>query len=176
MEKTKIDTDGEHAGKLPTDDQDETNSTILQGFEWYCPRDQKHWQRLKKAVPALAALGITSLWIPPATKESSPYGNGYGIYDLWDLGEFNQKDSVATKWGTKADLVDLAEYADAHGIAILFDAVLNHKAAADYTEEVLACKVDPEGKDRRRARPWDVLWLTSSLPRSNNRHRRPTIY
>jgi alpha-amylase len=125
--------------------QDEKNCTMLQGFEWYCPGDQKHWQRLKNVVPTLAALGITSIWIPPATKELSQYGNGYGIYDLWDLGKFDQKGSVATKWGPKGELVDLAECASAHGIAILFDFVLNHKAGADYTEMVIACKVDTEG-------------------------------
>lgn len=35
---------------------------------------------------------------PAPTKADSPDGNGYGIYDLFDLGEFDQKGSVATKW------------------------------------------------------------------------------
>lgn len=29
---------------------------------------------------------------------------GYGAYDLYDLGEFNQKGTVRTKYGTKAQL------------------------------------------------------------------------
>jgi hypothetical protein len=28
------------------------------------------------------------------------HGNGYDIYDLYDLGEFDQKGAVPTKWGT----------------------------------------------------------------------------
>ena len=39
------------------------------------------------------------------TKADSPDGNGYGIYDLFDLGEFDQKGSVATKWS--AHLLDI---------------------------------------------------------------------
>lgn len=63
-------------------------------------------------------MGITALWIPRTsepdvcitrytlntapTKADAPNGNGYGIYDLFDLGEFEQKGSVATKWSVPA--------------------------------------------------------------------------
>lgn len=127
------------------DQKPANNHTLFQGFEWYCPADRKHWKRLAEAVPALAGLGISSIWIPPATKSFHQDGNGYDAYDLYDLGEFNQKGATSTKWGTKQELVDLATYADEHGIAILFDAVLNHKAGADYAENVKAVKVDPKG-------------------------------
>lgn len=120
------------------------NPTMFQGFEWYAPADYKHWQRLESILPSLASLGVTSMWIPPACKASWYTGNGYDIYDLYDLGEFDQKGSRHTKWGTKEELVAMAERAERCGIAILFDAVLNHKAAADHCEEVLAVQVDPK--------------------------------
>jgi hypothetical protein len=162
MNISPTDTVCDGVGNPPVHKQDENNCTMLQGFEWYCPNDQNHWKRLQRAIPSLSALGITSIWIPPATKELSKYGNGYGIYDLWDLGEFNQKGSIATKWGTKTELVDLVECANAHGIAIIFDAVLNHKAGADHTEMVKACKVDPEGNRQKfdTIQREIVLWLT----------------
>ncbi len=122
------------------------NRTLFQGFEWFCPNDNKHWQRLAKAVPTLAKLGITSIWIPPAAKSFRRDGNGYEVYDLYDLGEFDQKSGTSTKWGTKNELVKLTKLADNHGIAMLFDAVLNHKAGADHTEKVTAVKVDPDGE------------------------------
>lgn len=123
------------------------NSTIFQGFEWYIPPDHQHWVRLADAVPSLAALGITSIWIPPATKGTWSASNGYDIYDLYDLGEFPQRARGAkyTKWGLKEELVQLVNTANDHGIGILFDAVLNHKAGADGTENVVAVKVDPKG-------------------------------
>lgn len=122
------------------------NQTMLQGFEWYIPADYKHWCRLERALPSLQALGITSLWIPPACKASWYTGNGYDIYDLYDLGEFEQKGSTHTKWGTKEELRRLVHEANARGIRVLFDAVLNHKAAADHSEIVPAARVDPKGE------------------------------
>lgn len=119
------------------------NQTMFQGFEWYCPADHKHWVRLAQHIPDLAKLGITSMWIPPATKANWSKSNGYDIYDLYDLGEFHQKGAKHTKWGTKSELVDLANTANANGVKLIFDAVLNHKAGADHTEMVRATKVDP---------------------------------
>lgn len=121
------------------------NQTLFQAFEWYLPADAAHWQRLDTALPALQHLGVSRMWLPPACKAGWYTGNGYDVYDLYDLGEFAQKGAVHTKWGTKDELVRLAERARRRGIAVLFDAVLNHRAAADQAEEVLATKVDPDG-------------------------------
>jgi alpha-amylase len=113
------------------------------GFEWYVPDDHQHWKRLRKVLPDLKTTGIDNLWIPPGCKASSPSGNGYDIYDLYDLGEFDAKGSVATKWGTKQELLDLVNMADEIGLGIYWDSVLNHKAAADHTEKCRAVEVDP---------------------------------
>ena len=121
------------------------NKTMFEAFEWYCPVDHKHWRRLRDAVPSLAAIGIDHMWVPPACKAGWHGSNGYDIYDLYDLGEFDQKGTKYTKWGTKEELVDMVDTADAHGIGIYWDTVLNHKAAADYTETCMAVKVDPKG-------------------------------
>lgn len=52
------------------------NQTMLQGFEWYVPANNKHWTRLEAAVPMLAKLGVTTLWIPPACKSFGPESVG----------------------------------------------------------------------------------------------------
>jgi alpha-amylase len=122
-----------------------SNSTVFQGFEWYLPADHKHWVRLACLIPSLAQLGITSMWIPPAAKGASTTTVGYDIYDLWDLGEFDQKGGVATKYGTKEELVHLVDTANKQNIRILFDAVLNHKIGADSTDTAVGIMVNPEG-------------------------------
>ena len=96
-------------------------------------------------MPQLKVLGIDKVWIPPGCKAGWRDSNGYDIYDLYDLGEFDWKGSRATKWGTKEELVEMTKAADDCGIGILWDAVLNHRAAADYTESCQAVKVDPQG-------------------------------
>jgi hypothetical protein len=62
------------------------NSTLLQAFEWNVPADGKHWKRLLGQLEALKHIGVSNIWLPPGCKGSSPEGNGYDIYDLWDLG------------------------------------------------------------------------------------------
>jgi alpha-amylase len=154
----------ENVFMVPDDAPCPVNLTMFQGFEWYIPPDHQHWHRLAGAIPSLAAMGITSMWIPPATKAASSASNGYDIYDLYDLGEFQQKGARHTKWGTKEELVKLVHTASSHGIGILFDAVLNHKTGADHTDTVVAVKVDPEGYAPlvgwKRA---SEAWLTVSL-------------
>lgn len=74
-----------------------------------------------------------------------PCGIGYDIYDLYDLGEFDQKGTIATRWGSKKDLQELVRAAEDVNIGIYWDTVLNQKAGADSTENFMAVRVDPEG-------------------------------
>jgi alpha-amylase len=69
-------------------------------------------------------------------------GNGYDIYDLYDLGEFEQKGAVGTKFGSREELQELMREAGALGVKVIWDAVLNHKAGADRVERCMAVKVD----------------------------------
>src|SRR4051794_18782487 len=75
------------------------NGVMMQFFQWYDPFGGVLWDLLKDNAQKLAAAGFTSIWIPPAYKGSGG-GNdaGYGCYDLFDLGEFDQKNSVRTKY------------------------------------------------------------------------------
>ena len=107
------------------------NKCIFQCFEWHAPADGKHYERLRNSLKEYKRIGINALWLPPACKASSPESNGYDVYDLYDLGEFDQKGSIATKWGSKDELLQIAQRAKELGIDLYFDAVLNHKACAD---------------------------------------------
>src|SRR5665647_2510319 len=79
------------------------NGTMIQYFEWNLPDDGKLWQRLKDDAQHLKEIGITLVWMPPATKGTGTNDVGYGVYDLYDLGEFNQKGAIRTKYGTKEE-------------------------------------------------------------------------
>lgn len=66
------------------------NGTIMQYFDWDSPGDGQHWNRLRAEASALTGKGITAFWLPPAYKGQAGINDvGYGVYDLWDLGEFN---------------------------------------------------------------------------------------
>ncbi|KAL8377324.1 hypothetical protein RB595_008151 [Gaeumannomyces hyphopodioides] len=141
------------------------NMTMMQGFEWYVPADGKHWVRLDKRIPQLKSWGIDNIWVPPGCKGSSNEGNGYDIYDLYDLGEFDQKGSVATKWGTKEELKRLCANAKKNGVGIYWDAVLNHKFAADHKEKCPAAEVDEEDRNKFISDKYEITaWVGFDFP------------
>ncbi|PYI24514.1 alpha-amylase [Aspergillus violaceofuscus CBS 115571] len=136
------------------------NTLLFEGFEWHIPNDNRHWRRLQRALPALHAIGVDSVWLPPGCKAMNPSGNGYDIYDLYDLGEFDQKGCTATKWGSFADLEALMEDAHTLGVGVYWDAVLNHKAGADFPERFEAVKVDSQRRDVEIANPTEISGWT----------------
>lgn len=113
------------------------NGTLMQYFHWYSFDDGTHWQTVKERAKELADAGFTALWLPPAYKGSAgSFDVGYGVYDLFDLGEFDQKGSVRTKYGTREQYLSAIKALQAAGIQVYADAVLNHKDGGDATEIV----------------------------------------
>lgn len=118
------------------------NGTMLQGFSWNLPPDGQHWRRLAQLAPRLAEENFTSVWMPPAYKGAQgPSDVGYGVYDLWDLGEFDQRGSVATKYGTREEYQNAVNALRGAGLNVLADIVLNHRLGADGTQRVMATEV-----------------------------------
>jgi alpha-amylase len=116
-------------------------------------------------VDALKGIGVSNIWLPPGCKAASPEGNGYDIYDLYDLGEFDQKGGVRTKWGTKDELLQLSHHAKEKGIGLYWDAVLNHKAGADNKEKTRVVKVDENDRTKDLGEPYEIeAWLGFDFP------------
>ncbi|MAJ60634.1 MAG: alpha-amylase [bacterium TMED88] len=121
----------------------EFNGTMMQWFHWYSHNDGKHWVRLASEAANLARVGITAVWLPPAYKGMNGSSDtGYATYDLFDLGEFDQKGSIRTKYGTKAEYLSAIQACRANGIEVYADAVFNHKMGGDYEEEFEAVPLD----------------------------------
>ena len=125
-----------------------SNNTMMQYFEWYLPSDSTLWNKVTKESKHLENIGITHMWLPPAYKGASGKNDvGYGVYDLYDLGEFDQKGSIPTKYGTKDEYLEAIKTLRENNIKVLADVVLNHKIGADETEEVLAIQDDSENRN-----------------------------
>lgn len=125
------------------------NGMLLQGFSWHVPADSGHWERIAADAKRLASLGVTAVWLPPAYKGQCGVNDaGYGVYDLYDLGEFEQRGSVATKYGTKEQYLQAIGALHEAGIHVLVDTVLNHKMGADATEWVTATPIDPADRNQ----------------------------
>jgi len=138
---------------------------MMQFFEWHVQNDGSHWNLLKELAPELKIRGIDSLWIPPVTKGKSEHDTGYSVYDLYDLGEFDQKGSVRTKYGTKQELLDAIAACKEQEIAVYVDVVMNHKAGADETEVFQVIEVNPQNRTEDISEPFDIEgWTKFTFP------------
>lgn len=142
------------------------NQTMLQGFEWYLPANGKLWERWQQQADAVAALGITDIWLPPAYKGASGgFDVGYGVYDLYDLGEFDQKGTVPTKYGTKDAYLAAVRALQKAGVRVWADIVLNHKMGADETERVTATPDASDDREQAVGAPREIAaWTRFTFP------------
>jgi len=125
------------------------NGVMMQYFHWYLPADGSLWNQVAEKAEELAKIGITSLWLPPAYKGTGGGMDvGYGVYDLFDLGEFDQKGSVRTKYGTKDEYIRAIQVAKKAGISIYADLVFNHKMGADLAEDVEAMPLSMDDRNQ----------------------------
>lgn len=124
-----------------------TRRTLLQFFHWYYPDGGQLWDEVAEKAASLSAMGITDLWLPPAYKAAGGSQSvGYDTYDLFDLGEFDQKGTVATKYGSRNQLEQATRVLKENGIRVMHDVVLNHKMGADEKERVLVRRTNPDNR------------------------------
>lgn len=147
------------------------NGVMLQYFEWNMPNTGELWKELKRDAAHLHDIGVTSVWIPPAYKAHEQQDEGYGTYDLYDLGEFDQKGTVRTKYGTKQELQEMIEELHKYQICVYLDAVMNHKAGADYTEKFMAREVCQEQREEAKTEPYEIEgWTGFDFPGRGERY------
>lgn len=132
----------------------------MQYFEWNLPNDGKLWKQLREDASHLHEIGVTAIWIPPAYKADEQQDEGYATYDLYDLGEFEQKGTVRTKYGTKDELKEMIDELHKNKIAVYLDVVLNHKAGGDFTEKFMVVEVDPDQRNKALGKPYEIQGWT----------------
>lgn len=148
------------------------NKTMMQFFEWYLKADSKHWKRVKDEAAKIKDAGITSVWLPPAYKGAGGVKDvGYAVYDLYDLGEFNQKGTIPTKYGTKDEYLEAIEELKKQGIEVLGDIVLGHKMGADEQERIFAYDNDEYDRNRQISGKQKIrVWTKFTFPGRNNKY------
>ncbi len=148
------------------------NGIMLQSFEWYLKCNSNHWNFVGKKAEELSKLGITSIWLPPAYKGIGGKDEvGYGVYDMYDLGEFNQKGTVPTKYGTKDEYLESIIKLKQAGIEVYADIVLNHKMGADSIQTIKAqkCRWDDHNIVEGEEETVEV-WTKFTFPGRNDKY------
>ncbi len=145
------------------------NKTMIQYFEWYLPEDGLLWKRARAQAEALKKAGFNMIWLPPAYKGAGGRKSvGYDVYDTYDLGEFDQKGGIPTKYGTKEEYLEAVNALQQQGIQVLADVVLNHMMGADETETVLASEDAGDNREREIAESVPIrAWTRFTFPGRN---------
>lgn len=144
---------------------------MLQGFEWYISPEDNHWHKLSLEVDHFKSLGISDIWLPPAGKgHRGLYDSGYGVYDLYDLGEFHQKGSVRTKYGTYEEYLHLIKVLKEARIGIYVDIVLNHKIGSDEIETVEVKEMNPNNRLELLREKSIEAWTHFNFAARNNKY------
>jgi len=142
------------------------NQTLIQFFHWYYPGNGVLWKDFANQTSYLSTLGITGAWLPPPYKGGSgAFSVGYDSYDLFDLGEFDQQGTVATKYGTKDEYISAVKKAHENNIQVITDTVFNHKAHGDELEKITVRKVNPENRTEFISEPMEIeAWTKFFFP------------
>lgn len=123
--------------------------TLIQFFHWYTSEGGTLWDEVAGEAENLSQMGVTDVWLPPSYKGASgPSSVGYDTYDLFDLGEFDQKGSTATKYGELSSLQTAAKRLQEAGLGVIHDVVFNHKMGADETERVFVRRVNADDRNQ----------------------------
>ena len=143
-----------------------TNQTLMQYFHWYCNTEDKLWVKASDQAAELNKIGITGVWLPPAYKSTEGSNSvGYDCYDLYDLGEFDQKNSVPTRYGTKDEYLNAIKTLQSNQVQVIADIVFNHKAGGDQLEKIPVKRVDANDRSKFTSDTFEIeAWTKFTFP------------
>ena len=148
------------------------NGVMIEYFEFDLKYEDHLWEKLRREARYFGDFGITAVWLPPAFKGSQGTNDtGYGVYDLYDLGEFDQKGSIATKYGTKLEYLMAIHELHRYEISVYADIVMNHRIGSDGANETDGVPVSYGNRNHVTGRSRKVSVPTQfNYPARNNRY------
>jgi alpha-amylase len=117
------------------------SDVMMQAFYWDLPveaasKNGNWWRTLTRQAAEFRRAGIKAIWTPPPSKGNfGIYDMGYGVFDHFDLGNYSQKGSVETRFGSKEELIQMVRAMHTNGIEVYSDIVLNHIFTNDSEQE-----------------------------------------
>ena len=118
------------------------NDVMMQAFYWNVPVDTANkngswWDTLRIKASSLSSAGFTGLWIPPPSKGNWGIEDmGYGLFDHYDLGNYNQKGSTETRFGSRSELNSMISTMHSNNVKVYADVILNHVYGDEAEREV----------------------------------------
>ncbi len=108
------------------------DDAMMQAFYWDVPVDETNkngswWDTLSAKAKSLSDAGFTGMWVPAPSKGNWGIADmGYGLFDHYDLGNYNQKGSTETRFGSRTELEAMLDSMHNNGVDVYADIILNH--------------------------------------------------
>ena len=103
------------------------SDVFMQGFYWNSPPGGIWYDSLSKLAPRLGSAGFGGIWFPPPEKGAGGgFSMGYDPYDHYDFGEYPQKGSKETRFGSRTELTHALSVFHSNGIEVYADVVIRH--------------------------------------------------
>ncbi len=103
------------------------SDVFMQGFYWNSTPGGIWWDSLASLAPRLASAGFSGIWFPaPYKGAGGGFSMGYDPYDHYDFGEYFQKGSTETRFGSRKELERALDIFHGVGIEVYADAVMRH--------------------------------------------------
>lgn len=148
---------------IPTESNPKSD-VYLQGFYWNSPPGGIWWDSLARMAPRLASAGFSAVWFPsPVKGAAGGFSMGYDPYDHYDFGEYNQKGSRETRFGSREELIRAVNAFKNVGIDVFADAVMNHMNGGEALIPV-DCEPYPAYRDSN--------WLLFDYPAGSGRFKK----
>jgi len=102
------------------------------------------YTEMARRMPEVAAAGYAVVWLPPPNKGCEGTADvGYAVYDRFDLGDKDQRGTIETRYGSKAELVALTKRIHRLGTKVIFDLVFNHNGNPERIENAHVTDLEP---------------------------------
>jgi alpha-amylase len=98
------------------------------------PHAQWWYDTIATRAHGLAQVGFTAILFPPVSKTQSghyPTGDGYGVFDHYDIGWKNQAGSRETRFGDREQLQRAVAMARSCGLDVYLDVVMHQLSGAN---------------------------------------------
>jgi alpha-amylase len=150
------------------------DDVMMQAFYWDVPVDAvakngTWWDNLNGKAADFNSAGISGIWVPAPSKGNfGIYDMGYGIYDHYDLGNYNQKGTVETRFGSRAELESMIAAMHTNGVEVYADIILNHIYTGDSESEsnpaVKQYVFDEAYRNATQYQPYPTNEITWTIP------------
>ncbi len=108
---------------------------MMQAFYWNVEPKGGWYDLINSKIDDWSATGVNRIWLPAPGKGQSGFSSmGYDPSDYFDVGEFDQHNTIETRFGSRTELENLIAKAHSSNVQVVADIVMGHNSGGGKQE------------------------------------------